>query len=215
MNSLEKYLSKNSEIKKLRSEWNVLLKEERRIQKHRLTVQKKLNETIDKGVKACISNLSLEEISYIYIFGMENTTRYRELNKRLEKYPWITSHGYYPSTLQTSFKISIAPKDSLEKLTEIANILENVFFSMLKPVRKNEKIIGIFEDSLSEFGIYDLILDNGVYSVRLTRYSRESTEYVAKDLLDALKYIQKAHPYTPYEERKKIRQEADDQDDDY
>lgn len=119
---------------------------------------------------------------------------YKALEKALGKYEMM-SFGYRPATMQRVVKISLY-KHHAESATRLQKTLEGLekILPYVKPI-DGWKIIGIFESTLSEHGVFNLYVGEKTCELRKTVYGRGRTVFKANSLLEMLKYIQKHHPY--------------------
>jgi hypothetical protein len=118
--------------------------------------------------------------------------------------------GYYRNTKQISIMIKLTKgdKESLEdNIKQLTDILPYI-----KPQDKDYKVFNLFEHTLSEFGSYNLIIneERKEYVLVKTVYSSDRDRTNFKDLKSALEYIQTNHYYDSLEEED-IQKEYDDE----
>lgn len=133
-----------------------------------------------------------EEMEYfLFEDGLVNGERY----KAREKY-WETTglwrSGYYPEIDQVCLKIMMYKglDDNLEQTIET---LEKVI-PLLKE-REGVKRLGVFENTLSENGSYEVEISGNEYSLMVYRWGRKSVVKSFDNVRDLVKYIQEFHYY--------------------
>lgn len=122
----------------------------------------------------------------------ESSKKYEE-RKEFFSQLGIETLGFWPQTNQAVVEISLT-KDDSEQYAKTLDTLKKII-SHIKPV-SGYKRIGISEHTLSEFGFYELLVDDK-FHVALTRYGNERIEKSFDTLEDCLTYIQKYH-YSNY-----------------
>lgn len=93
--------------------------------------------------------------------------------------------GYNPTTLQHALSIHMNQNDSVDTVEKYLNMF-------IPHICDNRGVwIKIRERTLSEFGVYHLVINDGTYKIIKTVYGRENTIMTYKKLHDALVYISK------------------------
>lgn len=139
--------------------------------------------------------------NYIKNRGNTSSALYRLMgNKLAEEYHMFYS-GMWSDTGEPVFKIQIdhTVPDSLAK--NMAGV--KYFSSIMAPHEDNMVWFGIFEDSLSAHGIYQLHVRPDLTSCDLTvtRYGRTKSLKKFDNVEDAMDYINKHHYYKSINER--------------
>lgn len=135
---------------------------------------------------------------YLHCTHDETSFRYEARKKFFaERYKgYVRDSGFYVDTSQTQLQIclyKISPKTA--DLVQVRKALKELV-PHLKPVGKYIHI-GIFEHTLSEFGIYEGLIDpkSGEYHLAKTTYGREEILETFKDQNSFLKYVKQHHYY--------------------
>ncbi|KGM36184.1 hypothetical protein P409_00620 [Inquilinus limosus MP06] len=120
----------------------------------------------------------------------ETTASYKELQRVLAEHHCMSS-GYDTRTNQTVVKVRPPRRDpaALEKCLQF--LIEQV----VPILASDPKEIGIFENTLSESGVYSLVVHDQSVDLVLTRWRRPTTLETFPDLRTALTYIQEHHYY--------------------
>lgn len=125
--------------------------------------------------------------------------RYYEAQKFIEEMG-LRIGGYYPYSEQKAVEIVLykGDQDNLEKTFESLSVL----LPFIKPIDEaGNRRFKLFEHTLSENGIYDLLVDvHGAWTLNKTTYGRESVLKTFDNLRDALKYCQEHHYYQSSED---------------
>lgn len=129
--------------------------------------------------------------------GEGGMTKYYACGKALENYS-LSHSGYFPDIKQRCCQVTLIKEDisSYEKtLTGLKEILP--FIKTWSPNHENEdyrgkKVFSIMEKTLSQYGVYNLVVDepNSSYSIFKTTYGHTSIQQTFNSLEDSLKYIQ-------------------------
>lgn len=124
--------------------------------------------------------------------GYGSTTKYNKRKEMLYELLECYGGGYYPEINQSVVQIKLieGSQESLEKTYK--GLLEILPFIKVHP-KYNRKVIDIFENSLSQYGCYDLHVNEEENKYELAFTYRDPKEFPS--LMDALKYIQKNHWY--------------------
>jgi len=122
--------------------------------------------------------------------GME---KYHLRQKKLRELG-LDSQGVFPTTRQVQVRVALTKNDkaSLSKtLKGLKKILKYI-----KPV-KGMKRIDIFEASLSEHGVWELVINEKEtkYNIQVTRWHRTEVRHKFNNLKEALQTIQNSYYY--------------------
>ena len=119
---------------------------------------------------------------------------YKALEKALREFG-IGSSGYNPATMQRVLRISLYKyhEECTEKLQKTFEGLQKVL-PYIKAV-DGWKSVDILENTLSEFGFYNLYVSEDACELRKTTYGRERVIFNSDSLFETLEYIQKHHAY--------------------
>jgi len=137
--------------------------------------------------------------------GMEKyhlrQNKLRELN--------LASSNIFPTTRQVQIRVALTKNDK-ESLPKTLKGLKKIL-KYVKPVEKFKRI-DIFEHTLSEHGVYELLIneDKNQYYIQCTRWTRVEILYKFDNLKDALEKIQNSYFY---EDKNRSEYEANDFDD--
>jgi hypothetical protein len=126
---------------------------------------------------------------------------YRAYDKKLLSMG-LWSGGYIPETGQRGVKVMLI-KDDEESLKKTIVGLEKVL-PFIKPiVTSGYKIVGIFEHTLSENGVFYMLIDdkNSVYKLMSDVYRRTHELKKFNSLESIIKYVQENHWYETKQER--------------
>lgn len=136
---------------------------------------------------------SFEDEANYYLFedGHVSGARYKRRGEWLAKIG-LESSGYNPKTEQIALRICLYKNDDEETQRQHDSLMKVMPY--LKP-SKDGIYIGIFENTLSEYGIYDLKVGDGQCKLEFTRYGSTSTLKTFDTLLDAMKFVQEEHYY--------------------
>lgn len=115
-----------------------------------------------------------------------------------DNFKYISSSGYFVETNQNVIRLCIYKNSNLS-LVEKEILLVLPF---IKPINDN-KVISIFEHTLSEFGSYSLII-NDEYHIQKTTYGREEIIFTSESLIKVLVEIARKHYYEKQEPKEKI-----------
>lgn len=124
----------------------------------------------------------------------DSMVMYRALDKALHEFE-MRSSGYRRGTMQRVVHISLYKyhPESAKKLEKTFSGLQKIL-PYIEPV-DGWKVIGIFESTLSEHGVFNLYVGEKTCELRKTVYGSERVIFKANSLLETLEYIQKHHPY--------------------
>lgn len=153
---------------------------------------KKLQSEYDKLKLPEIKDDDWEYI--LHVEPNESTERYSFRTKKIDELGLMPS-GYYPETNQTHVELKLIkgkPETKAKTIESLATILP-----FLKPIKDGKVHLGVFEHTLSEHGIYKLLIDKETMRCELTftRYSRTSSEKTFENLNEAIEYIYDKHYY--------------------
>ncbi len=135
---------------------------------------------------------------YLFEDGFVSGERYSEreqfwTNKGL----WCS--GYTPYIEQVYLKLMLYKEDK-DNLEQTINSIEEII-PFLKPQKDGMKHLGIFEHTLSEFGIWSVKFDEEEFQLNLCCYGRESIEKRFDNLRSLVEYVQQHHYYEISKER--------------
>lgn len=121
---------------------------------------------------------------------------------------WMVDKNYTDPAVSYSWAITVPRERNLDD-----EKLENTVNSGLKEVLRTatkirpETYVNIMENTLSEFGIYKLVLVEDTWAVVLTRYGSDSTLFQSDDLREVIKWMSRNCYYSSWAE--------DDEDESY
>jgi hypothetical protein len=110
----------------------------------------------------------------------------------------VYAGGYYPATNQFALKVKFDQNRPLEHQLGILDFVE-----YLKPF-EGTKHIGVFEYTLSEDGVYCILVSDKTKLIKTT-YGHDRTIRMFDTLLECLRYVYEYHPY----EKKKFKDNED------
>jgi len=126
---------------------------------------------------------------------------YRRINREFGSFDnegelgikYLYSEGYNWKTMQWALKFMIRRKgfDIQRAAREIEECMKHIKVTE----DRGEKVIGIFEDTLSEFGVHYLTLKEDKYNLVIWRQHREASRQVFESLDHAINHIYKHHWY--------------------
>lgn len=123
--------------------------------------------------------------------GSVSGERYKFRNKKIESLGLMSS-GYYPEINQVSIKICLTKNDEESYKKTMAGL--KVILPFIIP-QNGIKRIAIFENTLSEGGIFSLEISETEIKLCFCRGRREETLKSFQTLEEAVKYIQENHWY--------------------
>ena len=144
--------------------------------------------------KNAASPLSLADMLEVCHHGRESTFVYNKLQEYINSKEWIYSMGYNPKTNQ--YRISLQLSRSMTDI-EVDNFCSLLESEILPAIKSTDgiKILGIFEHSLSAYGVYELEISSASFDLVIHRYTRKSVEASFASLKDAIYYIKENHYY--------------------
>lgn len=104
---------------------------------------------------------------------------------------WVS--GYYPDTNQRALQLTLTKGDPTSFTKTVAAIKEVLPF--IKQQKGGKRVFGVFEHTLSEFGVYNVLEKNGVWSLEKTTYGRPEVLKTFPSVEEMVKYIQTRHYY--------------------
>ena len=130
------------------------------------------------------NNLTLDDVEQLLEVYPETDAKYKLLEKLLEKYN-LSFYGYYSDTNQRA--ISIGNYETLD----IDKTIQGLQFILpyLKPIKDGKIHISIKEPTLSEFGVYTLLISKDLFEIQRMIYHCPSILAKFKTLKEALIYI--------------------------
>lgn len=142
--------------------------------------------------------LDVETAKIIYELGWDNGSGVRDFEKTMDKHiktPYL-SFGFGGWCVEEDYtirvpKLMVPPECNEDNLIECAEVLKKLFISYIELSGKDVFGVGIFEDTLSEYGVFNLGYDfrTDEYYVGKTVYGsfREISERAS--LMETLEYI--------------------------
>ena len=197
----------NAEILEIETFRNELFKKQKKVNDQLRFFYDKIAKLNEKKDKIILNSDKKDDLEWLMEFREPESKVKREQREKILKEYGLTGSGYNPQTNQHAIKLTINENDSDEKLENIEKGLLKIL-PIIKPFShdfkepgmfKNPlKMIGIFEHTLSQNGIYNLVVDpnnNNHCAVICHSWSRISSKKEFNSLMDALKHIRKYHYY--------------------
>jgi hypothetical protein len=188
-------------VKELDEKINALQEERKELFKKQAPINAKLVKTaneIDKLTKErddlLIKGLNTKHPDWDYLLECNwhgSHAKSIARDKFLTPYS-LKSNGYYEKTQQVQIEVMLNYKQRIDKpLRKLRELLPHI-----KPL-DNVRRFGIFEHTLSEFGVFELIVAKDSEKCRLvkTTYGRQADITKFNDLKEALIYIAEHHWY--------------------
>jgi len=121
-------------------------------------------------------------------------THYQHAQKVFREMGFMSS-GYYPDTNQRALSVMMThgSQESFDKtIASVKKIMPYMKMGESEPVTEHVKRFGVFEHTLSEYGVYNLAIneEKDIYIVTLHRYHRASIHKKCKSLEELLHYVQ-------------------------
>lgn len=125
----------------------------------------------------------------------DDTTAAHKFREEMLGKMGLHTGGYNPTTNQTFIEVSLTYGDagSLEKTIESLKTL----LPFISPIIEGNKAIGIFEHTLSQYGVYEMLIneEKGHYEIQKTAWHNTSSVKTFKSLAEMIKYVQEHHWY--------------------
>lgn len=192
----EQYNTIEAQILTLSQERDSLFEAQKPINERIVQVNTELRKLQDAKDQLKIDTFTDEDWGWLLANdGIDSDARYKFRNQQLEELE-LQSSGYYPETQQSSIHIRLKKRED-ERLLKVYEGLVKIlpFIKPLsKDLEKGWKRIGIMEKTLSQYGIYTLLVGEGACAIEKTTYGRSTVLATFDTLLEALRYIQK-HVY--------------------
>jgi hypothetical protein len=152
---------------------------------------KKLEEQIDK------IRISRKKTDWAWILsesGHDGMEKYRHREQKLREIG-LRSSGYLREIQQVCVQVMLTKNDDGTSLSATMKGLKKIL-KYIKPFQ-GYKYLDIFEHTLSEGGVWNLLIDEekNEYKIQVTIYGREETRHTFDNLKDALKKIQETYYY--------------------
>ena len=123
----------------------------------------------------------------------ETTKIWAEVTEWLNEQPGMRHYGYNSETNQVAVQICLDQKIPLNKQLGILRFIPHI-----KTFKKNKKdiiYIGVFEHTLSEYGVYEIQRHGETWQLIKTTYHHPNICCETTNISELLKYIYKHHPY--------------------
>jgi len=107
----------------------------------------------------------------------------------------LSTSGYFRDLEQSQVRIALVKNDPKSLPATIKGL--NKVLKHIKPIKGSYKQIDIFDHTLSEGGVYRLMVseEKSKYKIQITRYHREEILHEFNNLKEALALIQKKYYY--------------------
>lgn len=187
---------KNEELKELEKRRNELFELMKPIERELKTNYKKIEKVKDE-----IGKMLIEENPCDWSILLDESKGdliYKKYNEELYK-RGLHSGGYLPDTGQRCITVCLT-RDDTHSLSRTIHAL-NEILPYIKPMVKEYtgyKYIGVFENTLSQYGVYFLLIHekDDVFKLMQTVYSRTSELKRFTSLKELIKYVQKNYWYS-------------------
>lgn len=151
------------------------------------------NKDVEPFIQSMLDTLSLELLANIDLntCGMK---LYRKCRNWLDTFSnnTVSFSGYFHETNQCAFQVKINNRIPLNNQLQVLDVLPHI-----KPI-DGWKRLQVLENTLSEFGCYNLKIDKqGATLLTKTTYGHETVINSYENCEQALAYIHKNHPFSP------------------
>ncbi len=176
--------------------------------------------------------ISQEEIDFVLFHkeSEDSSVKYRLKEKLLREKYLLRNSGYVTQTDQTGLEISLTKGDKERTQKVCDSIL--VLLPHIKPIMRTNisrtkdyfnrqsfiaKSFGIFENTLSEYGIYSLYISNNdtEFHIMITKYGHTEILNTFSSLMDALNHIEKNIWYESKDKMDRKDYEEEEEESDY
>ncbi len=157
-------------------------------------------EIVENNTRNKIANSSptISDLLEMYVDGRESTYLYEKSREYFAKYRDIGLRcmgGFWIETNQRTLSVCLVQIMTDLQLEHLASLLEADIFPVVKPWKSGDRVLSIFEHTLSEYGSYSLSFNGKHYSVDKRTYGNGKSVFKSTSLLEVLKYIRKYHYY--------------------
>ena len=181
-----------AEIAKIEAEREEVFKQMKPLEDKSTRLYNKLKKKKGELTKAILLDASFEDkIKYLITESGSDGLEKHVAAEKFFKNLGLETSGYFPKTGQRRVRVSLIR--GCDKSLEGTLSGLNKVLPFIKPI-DGEKLISIFEHTLSEYGSYSIAISNS-YDVVKHTYGRKSVEKSFNSLLDCLKYVQYVHYY--------------------
>lgn len=155
---------------------------------------KKTQSVIDSKKLNNFDSYDIEEkVKFFLEFDQHESDKKYQWRQKFFRDLGFLCDGYYPTTMQNGISIKLK-KGCQKSFSETVYGLK-IFIPHIKPQVPQGKIIKIFEHTLSENGVYQLIINDSKFAIVKTTFGRQRDVAVFPTLEEAVKYIQDKHWY--------------------
>lgn len=192
-----------AKIKELSKKINLLQKDLTPLQKEKSDLIKELKEIEFKELLP----LTPSKVVNSNYFVFEQAESFKELRKFMSQYKFLSCDGFWSSTQKKALKIALRQTSPVDmQLKEIMDFLPHmpfdtfasssqVYMTKDKMDCSEVKVFSIFESSLSERGVYNLVVDKDNQAGLIKTSYGSSTLLKVLPFEEMISYLWKHHPY--------------------